>query len=204
MADATENPRAGGDAGGAAPPSQRPGEPRLAKVRNEERGGRYRTLGVIIAALVFLFDQLTKYLVTVPLDLKNQPDRAMRIFDFFDLRWVENYGVSMGFLTASSNTGRWLLVALTAAISVFVAVWMWREKRRDDTIALALVLGGALGNIVDRVRYGYVVDFADLHFGEWRPFLIFNVADAAITIGVLLLLFRALLTRDGKAPRKDA
>ncbi|MDP9415584.1 MAG: signal peptidase II, partial [Pseudomonadota bacterium] len=69
-------------------------------------------------------------------------------------------------------------------------------------IALAFVLGGALGNIVDRIRFGYVVDFADLHFGDWRPFLIFNVADAAITIGVLLLLVRALLTRDRK-PRKE-
>jgi signal peptidase II len=82
-------------------------------------------------------------------------------------------------------------------------VWLWREQRRDDAIALSFVLGGALGNIVDRIRFGYVVDFADLHFGEWRPFLIFNVGDAAITIGVLLLLFRALLTRDRKAPRKE-
>ena len=62
--------------------------------------------------------------------------------------------------------------------------------------ALGLVLGGAIGNIVDRVRLGYVVDYADLHFGEWRPFLIFNLADAAITIGVLILLARALLLRD--------
>jgi signal peptidase II len=68
---------------------------------------------------------------------------------------------------------------------------------------LSLVLGGALGNIVDRIRFGYVVDFADLHFGEWRPFLIFNVGDAAITIGVLLLLVRALLTREKKSPRKE-
>src|SRR3546814_14487812 len=102
----------------------------------------------------------------------------------------------MGFLTAGTDTGRWLLVALTAAISIGVTFWLWREKRRDDTIALALVLGGAIGNIVDRVRYGYVVDFADLHFGDWRPFLLFNVADAALTIGVLLLLFRALLPRE--------
>ena len=58
------------------------------------------------------------------------------------------------------------------------------------------MLGGALGNILDRVRFGYVVDFADLHFGEWRPFLVFNVADAAITIGVLIVLARALLMRD--------
>jgi signal peptidase II len=83
-----------------------------------------------------------------------------------------------------------------------VLYWIWNEKRRDDALALALVLGGALGNIVDRIRYGYVVDFADLHFGEWRPFLIFNVADAAITIGVLLLLVRALLTRDKPTNRK--
>ena len=88
---------------------------------------------------------------------------------------------------------------MTAAIATFVAVWLWREKRRDDTIALALVLGGALGNILDRSRLGYVVDFADLHFGEWRPFLVFNVGDAAITIGVLLLLVRALLMRESKA-----
>jgi signal peptidase II len=109
----------------------------------------------------------------------------------------------MGYLTANSDLDRWLLVLLTAAISAGVILWLWREKRRDDAVALALVLGGALGNIVDRVRFGYVVDFADLHFGEYRPFLIFNVADAAITVGVLLLLFRALLTRERKAPRKE-
>jgi signal peptidase II len=74
--------------------------------------------------------------------------------------------------------------------------------RRFDR--LALILGGALGNIADRSRFGYVVDFADLHFGDWRPFLVFNVGDAAITIGVLLLLVRALLMRDGKASKKDA
>jgi signal peptidase II len=73
---------------------------------------------------------------------------------------------------------------------------MWREKARDDVLALGLVLGGALGNIVDRARFGYVVDFADFHIGSWRPFLVFNLADAAITIGVLILLARALLLRD--------
>src|SRR5207253_1854398 len=90
-------------------------------------------------------------------------------------------------------------VGLTAAIAAGVLVWLWNEKRRDDSLALALVLGGALGNILDRVRYGYVLDFADLHFGEIRPFLVFNVGDAAITIGVLLLLVHALF--GGPAPR---
>jgi signal peptidase II len=161
----------------------------------------HRALGFGLAAAIFVFDQLTKWIVTYPMELQQRGD--IQLLPFFDLRWVENRGVSMGFLTAGSDLGRWLLVALTAAISAGVTYWLWRERRRDDAMALAFVLGGALGNIVDRVRYGYVVDFADLHFGEWRPFLIFNVADAAITIGVLLLLFRALLTRD-RNPRKEA
>ena len=67
-------------------------------------------------------------------------------------------------------------------------------------LALGWVLGGALGNILDRIRFGFVVDFADLHIGDWRPFLVFNVADAAITVGVLVLLVRALLTRDKPQP----
>jgi signal peptidase II len=171
----------------------------LLRERTGERN--HRALGYSIAAVIFLADQLSKYVVTHTLRLRERG--VMELFDFFDLRWVENYGVSMGFLTADTQLGQWLLVLLTAAISIGVAIWLWRERRRDDAIALSLVLGGALGNIVDRVRYGYVVDFADLHFGEWRPFLIFNVADAAITIGVLLLLVRALLTREKKTPGKD-
>ena len=170
-------------------------------MRGNDAEQNHRALGFTVAGLIFLADQITKYIVTYPLQLQQR--RIMPLLDIFDLRWVENRGVSMGFLTATSDLTRWLLVALTAAISVGVVFWLWREKRRDDTVALALVLGGALGNIVDRVRYGYVVDFADLHFGDWRPFLIFNVADAAITIGVLLLLFRALLTRERKAPHKE-
>ena len=165
---------------------------------------RNRSTAFIIAFLVFVFDQTTKWVVTYPLNLAGQPDQKIPITDFFNLKWVENTGVSLGLLSADSAIGRWLLVALTAAIALFVAVWLWRERRRDDSTALALILGGALGNIADRSRFGYVVDFADLHFGDWRPFLVFNVGDAAITIGVLLLLVRALLMRDGKASKKDA
>ena len=170
----------------------------------ELRLRRNRSTAFVIAFLVFVFDQATKWVVTYPLNLAGQPDLEIRITSFFNLRWVENRGVSLGLLSAGSEMGRWLLVAMTAVIALLVAVWMWRERRRDDSTALALILGGALGNIVDRARFGFVVDFADLHFGEWRPFLVFNVADAAITIGVLLLLVRALLMRDGKANKKEA
>lgn len=163
-----------------------------------------RGQALVIAFLVFVFDQAVKWLVTYPLNLRGQPDWTIRITDFFNFRWVENNGVSLGLLSASSFWGRWLLVLLTGAIAVFVTFWLWRERKRTDSIALAMVLGGALGNILDRIRLGYVVDFADLHFGEFRPFLVFNVADAAITIGVLLLLVRALLMRDGKPPKKES
>lgn len=154
----------------------------------------HRKLGLTIAASVFVIDQILKWVMTYPLQLRDR--RVIEVLPFFDLKWVENYGVSMGFLTADGELGRWLLVALTGAISAAVFVWMWREKQRDDVIALSLVLGGALGNILDRIRLGHVVDFADLHFGDIHPFLVFNVGDAAITIGVLLLLVRALFTRE--------
>src|SRR3546814_4008701 len=91
------------------------------------------------------------------------------------------------------DTQRWTLVAVTALVAVAVAFWMTREKAKGDVLALAMILGGAIGNILDRIRHGFVVDFADLHFGTFRPFLIFNVADACITLGVLLLVARALL-----------
>ncbi|MGE4429440.1 MAG: signal peptidase II [Sphingobium sp.] len=154
---------------------------------------RHRGLGLSVAGLILLFDQLVKYMVTVPLQLQSRGDAGLEILPIFKLRWVENRGVSMGFFHASTDTMRWALVGMTVAISLLVAVWMWREKARQDVLALGAILGGALGNIIDRVRLGFVIDYADLHIGEWRPFLVFNLADAAITLGVLILLARALL-----------
>jgi len=163
-------------------------------------GPRHRGVGLLVAGIIFLLDQLIKYIVTVPLQLQARGDAGLELLSIFRLRWLENRGVSMGFFHASTDLARWLLVAMTAGIATFVAVWMWRERARQDVMALGLVLGGALGNIVDRVRLGFVVDYADLHFGEWRPFLVFNLADAAITIGVLILLARALLLGE-KSPK---
>ncbi|HMT41520.1 MAG TPA: signal peptidase II [Sphingorhabdus sp.] len=155
---------------------------------------KFRLQGLMLASFLFIADQAVKFIMIGPLALQSR--RQIHIVSFFDLTWAENRGVSMGFLEANSDAQRWLLVALTALIAGVVAVWMWREKLRGDVLALAMVLGGALGNIVDRVRYGYVVDYADLHFGTFRPFWIFNLADACITIGVLILLARAFLIRE--------
>ncbi len=151
--------------------------------------------GFAAAIALFLADQLSKWAVTKPLGIDSLGD-ARTITSFFDLRFVPNIGISLGLLPADGHLTRWALVLLTGAISVGVAVWMTREKNPADQIALGFVLGGAVGNILDRIRLGYVVDFADLHIGEWRPFLVFNVADAAITVGVLVLLVRALLVRE--------
>jgi len=162
---------------------------------------RHRPLGYAVAAAIFIADQLSKWLIMGPLALRERG--LITLTSFFDLRWVENYGVSMGFFVASSNSERWILVAVTALIAIGVCIWIWRETARPDVIALGLVLGGAVGNITDRSRIGYVADFLDLHIGEWRPFLVFNVADAAITIGVLLLVARALLVREPAAPAEN-
>ena len=154
---------------------------------------RNRAFGFAIALAVFIADQLSKWLVTGPLNLREVGQ--IYVLPIFNLTWTENYGISLGLFNASTETGRWVLVAITAAIALGVAYWMGREKQRGDQAALALILGGALGNILDRSRFGYVVDFADLHFGAFRPFLVFNVADAAITIGVVILLIRAFMAR---------
>ena len=154
---------------------------------------RYRA-GLGVALVVFAIDQLTKWLVTGPLGLNRIGDQLV-LLPIFNLTYVENNGISLGLLNATNPAGRWMLVALTTAIAIGVAVWMGREENRTDRIALGMVLGGALGNILDRARHGYVVDFADLHFGTFRPFLVFNVGDAAISIAVVILLLRAFLTR---------
>ena len=145
-----------------------------------------------IAALVFVIDQLVKYWIIHIVEL--QARVSVPILPVFSLTWVENRGVSMGMLTADTEVGRWLLVGMTGLIATVVAVWIRRERHLPEMIALGLVLGGALGNIVDRIRFGYVVDFIHLHAGPWS-FYVFNVADAAITLGVIILLARALFSR---------
>ncbi len=161
----------------------------------------HRRFGLLLAAAILIADQLVKWVVLVPLGLRERLN--INLLPFFDLTYVENRGISFGLFEAGSDTGRWMLVGLTLAVSAGVAWWLWNERAKGDVIALAMILGGALGNIIDRARFGYVVDYADLHIGEFRPFLIFNIADACITIGVLLLVARSLLLRE-KAPTGQA
>ncbi len=164
---------------------------------------RVPRLGLGIAVALFALDQIVKALVVSVADLPAK--LTIEVLPIFRLAWVKNYGISMGFLTAGSDSERWLLVIVTAGIAIAVLFWLWRETNPLDGAALGLVLGGAMGNITDRVRLGYVADFLDLHFGDMHPFLVFNVADAAITIGVLLLVLRAFFAREREeeAPAED-
>lgn len=156
----------------------------------------------VIAIAIFILDQLVKWWVIGPMNLETV--RSIEVLPIFNFTWVENRGISFGMFTAGSDVARWGLVGVTAIIATGVAIWITREKQWGDQFALSLVLGGALGNIVDRARFGYVVDYADLHFGDFRPFLVFNIADAAISIGIVILLLRAFFVRPPEEKKSHA
>ncbi len=150
--------------------------------------------GVGLALVIFVIDRAVKAMMVGPLALRERG--LIDLLPMFDLRYAENYGVSFGMFSATSLEMRLGLIALTALIATGVFIWMLRETARGDILGLGLVLGGAIGNIYDRLSFGYVIDYADLHIGDWRPFQIFNLADVAITFGVLILLARSFKSRE--------
>ena len=162
---------------------------------------RNRAIGLALAALVYGLDRYVKGLVE-RLGLLSERDH-LDLLPFFDFTRTHNFGVSLGMFEATSPEMRWALVAVTGLIAIVVLVWMLRERVLFEIAGLGLILGGALGNIQDRFQRGYVLDYADFHIGEFRPFLIFNVADAAITIGVLIILARALFMREKPPTAQD-
>lgn len=141
-------------------------------------------VGFGLAGAVLALDQATKGWILGPLRLAERG--AIELSSIFDLTFVRNYGVSFGLLRAGSEFERWLLVAMSVVISAVFAAWMRTAERRLTAIALGLVIGGAIGNMIDRVRFGYVVDFLDFS-GLYFPY-VFNVADAAISVGAGLLV----------------
>jgi signal peptidase II len=160
-----------------------------------------RMLGFAVAGVAFVLDQAVKWAIIGPLALPRV--EQITLLPIFNLTWAENFGVSLGLFTAGSDMGRWALVGMTALIAIGVTAWLLMERDKGETMALGLVLGGALGNILDRATRGFVVDYADLHFGDFRPFLIFNLADAAISLGVLIILARSFLSRNKRGQTID-
>jgi signal peptidase II len=143
--------------------------------------------GFLLALTVLVLDQATKWLALASLD----PYEPMVVTPFFNLVLVWNRGVSFGMLSGDPAWGPWYLTGMSAAIGAFLIVWLYRESRVVTRVALWLVLAGAVGNIIDRLRFGAVVDFLDFHaFGYHWP--AFNVADSAIVIGACLILLDSL------------
>lgn len=151
--------------------------------------------GLAIALTVIVADQATKQWM---LDLVFEPPRRLEVVPGLDLVPVWNRGVSFGLFDSDSAALPYLLAGVSIAVATGLAVWLHRAATRRLRIALALVIGGALGNVVDRFRFGAVVDFIDVHWGAWH-WPAFNVADSAITIGVLLVVLDSLIEPDGRA-----
>jgi signal peptidase II len=162
-------------------------------------------LAGLLVPLIVAVDQFAKWLVlneprfnALGCLERTTPCGKIEISGIFDLTMLWNRGMSYG-LFQSEGAMRWVLVGVTLAIAIGFAVWLLRASRWLTALALALVVGGAIGNLIDRVRFGAVVDFFDFS-GLFFPY-VFNVADAAITVGAVLLFFDQFLLSRKDAPQ---
>ncbi|WP_349743081.1 signal peptidase II [Roseateles cavernae] len=138
-----------------------------------------------IALLIIVLDQFSKTLILGHFQLGD----SRHVTDFFNVVRVHNTGAAFSFLAGASGWQRWFFVGLGAVATVFITVMLRRHGHQTlFAWALSLILGGAIGNVVDRLLHGYVVDFIQLHWGGWY-FPSFNVADSAITVGAVLLIW---------------
>ena len=156
----------------------------------EDTGIRRFFAWISVAVLVIAADQATKWAIIewVPLYGK------VPINSFLNLTHQQNSGAAFSFLAGASGWQRWFFVVLASVVSAVIVAWLWRIRREGPivlTAGLSLVLGGAIGNLIDRARLGYVTDFIQVWFGNWA-FPSFNVADSAITVGAALLIIDAL------------
>jgi signal peptidase II len=151
--------------------------------------------GLLVAAVTLAADQATKYLVLASSRL--EMGERITVTPFFDLVLAMNKGISYGLVPQHTEIGRWLLVMVNLAASGLFIFWLSRAGDRLLAAAVGLLIGGALGNAIDRVLYGAVVDFVLLYWGNWRWY-VFNVADAAVVAGVIGLLYDAFWGRATK------
>lgn len=151
--------------------------------------------GFLLAVLVIGLDQYTKMLASAQLQYRV----PVEVTSWFDFMLAHNTGAAFSFLASAGGWQRWFLAAVAVAVSIFVAIWLTRLERKETMLGLALglVLGGGIGNLIDRVSVGYVVDFISWHYNEWY-WPAFNVADAAICLGAVLLLWDSFLGETSK------
>ena len=143
-----------------------------------------------LSLLVVVLDQVTKLWIASNLQY-NMPIAVLP--SFIDLRLLHNEGAAWSFLATAGGWQRWFLTGLAIVVSIILVIWLSRLKQRDYllAVALALVLGGAVGNVIDRMIYGYVIDFIDVYYNTWH-WPAFNLADSAISLGAIILIIDAL------------
>ncbi len=138
-----------------------------------------------LSLLAVILDQWSKLAIADSMQLY----QSIPIMPYFNLTYVHNTGAAFSFLSEAGGWQRWFFAGLALAISAVIAVWLARLKQHETllAVALSLVLGGAIGNLIDRLAYGYVIDFLDVYYQTWH-WPAFNIADSAITLGVILML----------------
>ena len=141
-----------------------------------------------LSFLAVLLDQLSKLLIADNMQLY----QSINIMPYVNLTYVHNTGAAFSFLSEAGGWQRWFFAALAIVIGSVIAVWLSRLKAHETLMAvsLSLVLGGAIGNLIDRLAYGYVIDFLDVYVQTWH-WPAFNVADSAISLGVVLMLLES-------------
>jgi signal peptidase II len=150
--------------------------------------------GMLLSILTIFFDQLSKWWI---LNVIMVPANTIPVTQFFNLVLVHNRGASFGIFSDAPGWASIALIVFAIIISIVLAIWMWQAQETLLSVALGLVIGGAIGNVIDRIRFGAVVDFLDFHAGGWH-WPAFNVADSAITLGVILLILDSLKTKSEK------
>lgn len=150
---------------------------------------------LLLSVFVIALDQATKAWVVVNIALND----GFRVTDFFNMIFVFNRGAAFSFLSGADGWQRWLFLGLATAVSLWLVSMIRKHAtERLQPLALALILGGAIGNAVDRMHHGAVVDFLDFHYAGWH-FWAFNVADSAISVGVALLLLHQFTHKETRA-----
>jgi signal peptidase II len=138
-----------------------------------------------LSLLALVLDQWSKHII----DGSMQLYQSIPVLPYFNLTYVHNTGAAFSFLSQAGGWQRWFFAALAFTVSVVITIWLARLNKHESLLAaaLSLILGGAVGNLIDRLLYGYVIDFLDVYYQNWH-WPAFNIADSAITVGVVLMI----------------
>lgn len=147
----------------------------------------------ILSLVVIIADQVSKYWVATTLI----PYKPMPVVPMLNITLAYNTGAAFSFLSGAGDWHRWFFACFSFIVSIILVIWLWRTSPKDrlQSMGVSLILGGAVGNLIDRGLYGYVIDFIDVYY-QYHHFATFNIADSAICVGAGLLIVDLIINRD--------